>query len=148
MKSYLFSIKPGYCEYIAAGLKRDEIRKTAPKEVPFKGYIYCTLDGGMKGDRIRAFGCDTIVTCGKVIGEFVCNSVTDIVPDWNGFYTFTKGDEETSCLTMNKLHNYLQNHIGKDIEMSDVVIYDKPKELSEFGLKRAPQSWCHCEEIK
>ena len=35
---------------------------------------------------------------------------------------------------------------GKDVcgwHISDLVIYDQPKELCDFGIKRAPQSWCY-----
>lgn len=32
--------------------------------------------------------------------------------------------------------------------ISDLKIYDEPKELSEFGLTRSPQSWCYVEEIE
>ena len=42
MKSILLSIKPKYVELIASGKKTIEVRKTAPKEVPFKAYIYET----------------------------------------------------------------------------------------------------------
>ena len=42
MKSVLISIKPKWVEKIASGEKTIEVRKTAPKEVPFKAYIYCT----------------------------------------------------------------------------------------------------------
>ena len=36
MKSVLISIRPQWCEKIASGKKTIEVRKTAPKEVPFK----------------------------------------------------------------------------------------------------------------
>ena len=42
MKSVLISIQPQWCEKIASGKKTIEVRKSAPKEVPFKAYIYCT----------------------------------------------------------------------------------------------------------
>ena len=29
----------------------------------------------------------------------------------------------------------------------NLVIYDKPKELGEFGINRPPQSWCYVEEL-
>lgn len=41
MKSVLISIKPQWCKKIASGEKTIEVRKSAPKEVPFKAYIYC-----------------------------------------------------------------------------------------------------------
>ena len=44
MKSVLISIRPQWCEKIASGKKTIEVRKTAPKEVPFKAYIYCSKE--------------------------------------------------------------------------------------------------------
>lgn len=44
MKSVLISIRPKWVEKIASGKKTIEVRKSAPKEVPFKAYIYCTKD--------------------------------------------------------------------------------------------------------
>lgn len=43
--SVMMSIKPKYCELIAAVKKTIEVRKTKPKlKTPFKCYIYCTKD--------------------------------------------------------------------------------------------------------
>ena len=42
MESVLISIKPEWLEKIIRGEKTIEIRKTAPKETPFKAYIYCS----------------------------------------------------------------------------------------------------------
>ena len=36
MKAVLMSIKPKWCEKIFSGEKTIEVRKTAPKETPFK----------------------------------------------------------------------------------------------------------------
>ena len=44
MKSVLISTRPKWCEKIASGKKTIEVRKTAPKEVPFKAYIYETKE--------------------------------------------------------------------------------------------------------
>ena len=43
-KAVLISIKPEWTEKIVQGKKTIEVRRTAPKEVPFKAYIYCTKD--------------------------------------------------------------------------------------------------------
>ena len=40
MKSVLLSTRPKWCEKICYGEKTIEVRKSAPKEVPFKAYIY------------------------------------------------------------------------------------------------------------
>ena len=53
MSSVLISTRPKWCEKICHKIgkdengkpiyeKRIEVRKSAPKEVPFKAYIYCT----------------------------------------------------------------------------------------------------------
>lgn len=43
MTSIIASIKPKWCELIVSGKKTIEVRKIAPKEVPFKVYMYCTV---------------------------------------------------------------------------------------------------------
>lgn len=156
MKHILMSIKPQYCEKIISGEKTIEIRKTAPKEVPFKVYMYCT--SGTYEDRYL---------CGKVVGEFICNQIETIPVDSKAFATILKA----ACITMDQLIDYCS---GKDIyglHISNLKIYDKPKELSEFykcdgfidcitckkykdskngslcqrTLTRPPQSWCYVE---
>jgi predicted transcriptional regulator len=61
MKSVLISIKPEWVGKITSGKKTIEVRKTAPKEVPFKAYIYCSY-GDMKTNYY-------LKGRGKVIGE-------------------------------------------------------------------------------
>lgn len=131
MKAVLISINPKWCEMIANEKKPIEVRKNKPKvETPFKCYIYCTLPYK------------------KVIGEFVCDKIVPIkvfdngsIKDWN-FYNLAD-----SCLEYEELANYIGNgKTGYGWHISDLVIYDKTKELSDFNLKRPPQSWCYCEE--
>lgn len=196
MKAVLTSIQPKWVEEIASGRKTIEVRKTAPKcEVPFKGYIYET-----KGKKIECgFHLeDTGITLrekivfgmhkarivkhyrnegrGKVIGEFVCDKVEKFdvpYPAWDKSYL--KDMLEKSCLTYNDLHSYIgSGNSGYGWHISDLKIYDKPKELTEFrvpcptscencknplyyecwceekGIKvvtRAPQSWQYVEEL-
>ena len=131
MKSVLIAIRPKYVEKIASGEKTIEIRKTAPKEVPFKCYIYCTY-GNMKEN--YALG-----KRGKVIGEFVCEWITEINPhcDIDGCvnqyihsYPAILGDD---CLSFNEMKAYLGNKKGYDWHISNLKIYDNPRELSEFS---------------
>ena len=198
-KSVLFSIKPKYCELIASGKKTIEVRKTRPKiDVPFKGYIYCTKPNkkhqticgcmilnsdelyrhpkqGIKyGDSIELMCCndkyskDNFLN-GKVIGEFVCDEIIEILPDNEIYGTYDISDDEViaSCLVNGDLWNYGKGKTLYGFHISDLVIYDKPKELSEFekpheyiyqsyrkqnsffkGITRPPQSWCCVEELK
>lgn len=42
-KAVMISIKPQYCELIAAGMKTIEVRKSKPQiQLPIKCYIYMT----------------------------------------------------------------------------------------------------------
>ena len=157
MKSVLISIQPKWVNKIASGEKTIEVRKTRPKlETPFKCYIYETT--AKYKTRLLGLNC----TCqgkGKVIGEFVCDKIVEHESEfWDdetyesiGYidydeeygerekYIFAENGEENtlckhSCLTWNELREY----IGQDIKtfygwhISDLKIYDKPKELSEF----------------
>lgn len=121
MKAVLISIRPEWCEKIVSGAKTIEIRKTVPKlATPFKCYIYCT-DGPL-------FQCyNEKVTYGRkmVIGEFVCDF---ILPLHSPFRDKTEG----TCLTARDMYEYAA---GKNLygwHISDLVIYDRPKALSEF----------------
>lgn len=155
MKSVLISIQPKWCELIASGEKTVEIRKTRPKlGTPFKCYIYCTQPKPGKSHQYDAFGLNgKPVECGGyVVGEFVCDEIRDarecfIAP---------------TCLTTEEWLEYTNGYKTPvwGWHISDLVIYDEPKELSEFtGLRktkfgygpvrveRAPQSWCYVEEV-
>lgn len=165
MKSVLMSIKPKYCELIALGKKTIEVRKTKPKiKTPFKCYIYCTKKFYKKGDGYFQGKC-----YGKVIGEFICDKVEPIVYVKNGYLHI---EEAGTCLSGQELTDYYNGSKIYGWHISNLVIYDKPKELSEFkrinrecwyadlGLAkrdcpechnrecfftRPPQSWCYVE---
>lgn len=187
MKSVLISIKPEWVEKITRGKKTIEVRKTAPKEVPFKAYIYCTKgkDGYEWLYRVDNNGYGKAQSWhGKVIGEFVCDKVYLIK---NQGSRFSVADEEQSvtneiarqsCLDYDDMVSYLGNKDGYGLHITDLKIYDKPKELSEFRKKgfmteeewlfnlypnthchyeawakkfeiaRPPQSWMYVEEIE
>ena len=136
MKSVLISIIPKWCELIANGKKTIEVRKTRPKcDMPFKCYIYCTKEFYRKGD-----GYFQGKYCGKVIGEFVCKNMTCIQADidFQGekhLYN-TAFIENRMCLNDEELFNYIydgKRNEGWGWHISDLVIYDKPKELSKFA---------------
>lgn len=197
MKSVLISTRPQWVEKICHKIgedetgkaiyeKRIEVRKTAPQEVPFKCYIYET-----KGQYVKfTHGAHTKYGygCGKVIGEFICdriicsqayfdsqgkNHLTNVFPD----------DIKKTCLDEYDLWDYIAGKAVKANQMydgylwhiSDLKIYDKPRELSEFSrpcsysglcfsckrtsfkkdgnllcntkITRPPQSWMHVEDL-
>ena len=165
MKSILISVKPEYCELIASGKKTIEVRKTRPKiETPFKCYIYMTAtkERCRFWEYITAYQNskgDIVDGSQKVIGEFICDKITNIsvlVRNFNEDYNHVYHNDECngSCLTWKELKEYGKDKPLYAWHISDLKIYDKPKELSEFKcsslkpLTRPPQSWCYVEELK
>lgn len=148
-KAVLISIQPKWCELIADGYKTVEIRKSRPKlETPFKVYIYCTKDKENCG-----------AAQGKVIGEFLCDKIYTYTTclAFQSDIDISENDViKLSCLSKDEIADYEYsspvkefsiNHIGVYCwHISDLVIYDTPKELSDFGKTRPPQSWCYVEE--
>lgn len=132
MKSVLISIQPKWCELIASGKKTVEVRKTKPKmDEPFKCYIYCTKQFYRKGD-----GYFQGKYCGKVIGEFVCDKINCLDDDslFFGLDEISNSQiEEYSCVSLDELFAYKgDKEFLYAWHISSLVIYDKPKELSEF----------------
>ena len=144
MKAVMISIQPKWCELIASGKKTVEVRKTKPKiETPFKVYIYCTKGRGETLWRWDGqYWYDTQFpkerpnrADGKVIGEFVCDRINYVrnYGDCVDMY-----DCYASCLTASEIIEYAKDKNGNFVytygwHISDLVIYDKPKELSEFA---------------
>lgn len=129
MKSVLLSIKPKYCELIASGKKTVEIRKNRPKiDVPFKVYMYQT-----KGRWIYKILEWLGLYQRKVIGEFVCDNIECFDVPYPAFQNeLEKRFIEQSCMSYYDLHRYAYHDVLYAWHISDLIIYDKPKELSEF----------------
>lgn len=181
-KAVLISIRPKWCELIANGTKTVEVRKSRPKlHTPFKCYIYCTQGKHLAFmqnqtgtnliacmDVTAAIPVGGAIGNGKVIGEFTCDRIYGLAP-----LNHAPDDvEQQACLTREEIVRYL-NGVGYGWHISDLKIYDKPRELREFKkinrdcfyadlglakrdcpdcknsgcfLERPPQSWCCVEE--
>lgn len=137
MKSVLISIKPKYVELIANGEKTIEVRKSAPKEVPFKAYIYKTK-GATEMPWVDEDGHFIYKGRGQVIGEFICDKVYSIKNQGNSFVVANEEQGVTneiarqSCLDYDDMVGYLGNKDGYGLHITALKIYDNPKELSEF----------------
>lgn len=164
MKSIMISIQPKWCEKIARGKKTIEVRKTSPTiKTPFKCYIYCTKGQELWGDGSgetwkgiaededlqKVFELNPTLTQynGKVIGEFVCDKIYKIKNCCGSFIVnndirLTERIARASCLYVDEMQKYLGDKDGYAWHISDLVIYDKPKELSEF------KSAFHCFNFK
>ena len=133
MKSVLVSIKPKWCELIANGKKTVEVRKTKPKlETPFKVYIYQTQGKYEDLRDCRTFRFWDIRQ--KVIGEFVCDGIIPISIKYsNPNSRIALKEFPYTCLTDKQIIDYLGNgNQGYGWHISNLVIYDKPRELDEF----------------
>lgn len=157
MKAVLISIQPKWCELIAQGQKTVEVRKTKPKlETPFKVYIYRTK-GVVK--HIVNGKWFYMHVGGSVIGEFICDRIDQADVDRQ------KSIAEAACLSLTEMWKYAGGGSAYDLfgwHISNLMIYDKPKELSDFqkpsipgefwpsdiSVKRPPQSWCYVEEVR
>lgn len=174
MKAVMLSIRPKWCELIANGKKTVEVRKSRPKlETPFKCYIYCTLPKYPHEDYIIRYNDEScFYGGGKVIGEFICDKIDSFDSDfdewanscapagssiesmgWNKFLDVIHGD---ACISNEELNRYFPENINAYLwHISDLKIYDEPKELCFFNrsytdtesmiytlpMQRPPQSW-------
>jgi hypothetical protein len=172
MKSVLVSEKPIMCDKIANGKKTIIVKKKAPKEVPFKAYIYCTNGEYSPTNCGKKSISDCLilnrnVVNGKVIGEFICDKVVKtcgwrLYGDTQQCAKRTTAEEafpKLACLTIDEIVKYAgsENREVCGWHISDLKIYDKPRELSEFGkvgfghevpLKRPCAPWCYVEDLK
>lgn len=171
-------------------------------DTPFKCYICCTsgrpdLNIPISPERLMQDYLDTgsmkSLNCqlgnGKVIGEFICERIYEIrkrgIPE-NFDYCYLSLNEwgnddieteiraiSASCVSKEKLNAYgAKAPLLYGWHISDLRIYDAPRELSEFqratnpcdschaeytwkctgckklsgDIKRPPQSWCYVEE--
>ena len=170
-KAVLISIRPKWVQKIANDEKTIEVRKTKPKlETPFKCYIYCTLPKYPHEDFIATdYPMPQFYGGGKVVGEFTCDRIYELAP-----LNHAPDDvEKQACLTREEIVNYLKG-TGHGWHITDLLIYDHPRELTEFrratdpcdschaeytwectdckklggDIKRPPQSWCYVEAMK
>lgn len=186
-KAVLISIRPEWVNRIVTGEKTVEIRKTKPNlETPFKCYIYLTKQ--RKPFTVRTSG---LRYDGRIVAEFTCSKITWLthvgftgchsinLEAMKNSYTVDNSFDFSadSCLTIDQIEKYLDGGDGYAWHISDLKIYDVPKELTEFHtwkkckscsksgyestacayddkcmvpavITKAPQSWCYVEELK
>ena len=155
--------------------------------MPFKAYIYCTKEkkqddiiwAGIFGDRGKWNG--------RVIGEFICDRIEMVNAKCSdyGIDLFYHDCLTNGCLTERETEKYFNIPEDRDLRamkgngyvwnISDLKIYDKPRELSEFSrpcsysglcfsckrtsfkkdgnllcntkITRPPQSWMRVEDL-
>ena len=190
-KAVMLSIRPKWVEKIANGEKTIEVRKIRPKlETPFKCYIYCTgydalwvLDAPTR-EKYSFMAVAAYLENpkgankgnGKVVGEFTCDRIDRLAPanDPYGIYDIDDDYVLQTCLANGALWDYGHGTPLYGWHISDLRIYDMPRDLGEFqratdpcdschaeytwectgckkfggNIKRPPQSWCYVEAMK
>ena len=151
-KAVLISIRPEWCQKIMAGRKTIEVRRTRPKmNPPCKCYIYKCGNG-------------------KVVGEFLCDQIIE-----DRTYGHNEEFYRAACMSAYDAAAYAMQSPMYGWHISNLKIYDTPKELIEFhtwkkckscnksgyestaciydenciipaAITKAPQSWCYVEE--
>ena len=156
MKAVLMSIQPQWCEKIVKKEKTIEVRKTKPNlEGPFKVYIYCSKSRPYLNQHNNSYYLEEKDILGErglghyrrlngqVIGEFTCNKIYQFSysemfapPDWQESlgmqYYITSGELTQTCLTYDQMVEYGNGKTLYGWEISDLVMYETPKRLSDF----------------
>ena len=142
MKSVLRSIKPYYLYLIITGRKTIEVGKNFPASNDWdrKVELYCSKDKKSfkripEADRewMRKY-------LGKVACRFICDKIYIIKRCCSGYMVdndiaLTNRIAKESCLQFDDMRAYLKNRDGYGWHISDLKIYDKPKELGVFFVE-------------
>ena len=146
-----------YVGWVYMYVTKPKIRYRVEHMVFFSDELYKIPKGKIKfGSSVELMAYDDYdknnFLNGKVVGRFWCDEITKIkYGRWVGQDTFNyygyhnewKDLVDKSMVTQMELYNYGSKLLA--ISITRLEIFDKPKELSEFGLKRSPQSWQYIE---
>lgn len=188
MKAIMKTIKPKTCANIMNLIQSilviknkreaDAIQKLIDENGYTEIYVYCSKDNKTKlsSNSLQYYVVDNKNYKdylgnwnGKVLFKFRCYKVEEI--SWQiGVYELEQQPFsdflDKCCLGFCELKNYLNRKTGYAIHISDLEIFDKPKEISEFNhwtdkkiqwysvgekvkvivsLTNAPQNYCYVE---
>lgn len=121
MTTVILSLHPEWWPKMLSGEKIWEIRMTAPHPVylPVRVIVYLTKPVSV------------------VVGEFICGKVEKT----RDYHDLAEG----SCLTVQQAKDYMsaRNRIACKWEVSSPTEYAHSQKISDYGLKKPPQSWCY-----
>lgn len=121
MSIMLLSIKPEYAKAILDGQKKYEFRKRRCKTVVNKIVFYSTAPES------------------KVVGEAEIEDIIERSPA--KIWELTK---KVAGITRTKFFAYYHGyHNAVAYKLKNVVIYDPPKELSDYEIDHVPQSFIY-----
>lgn len=175
----LASLKPYYYYLISEKIKTLEIRKSDLKNLPQDVLFYMSKDEKSFAKIPKEFQEKYRKHFGKVGMKFICDKsiCLDYYPqDYTGMPgKFSEMICKESCLSYDEIMAYKKEKLAYGWHISNLKVYDKPKELSEFKIScnrknpccsccnrftgkpwdicnstitRPPQSWQFVEELE
>lgn len=121
MSGIVLSINPEYAERIIAGTKKYEFRTRVAKDNVGRIVIYCTYP------------------IMKVVAEVEVKGILALPP--KDLWEKTK---QYAGMSKIKFFRYFKDRkVAYAYELGEVRVYQKPKDLIEFGCNRAPQSFAY-----
>lgn len=125
MCTTLLSINPEHVENILNGTKKYEFRRVIPRE---------------KVDKIVIYSTSPVM---KIVAEVTVEE--------------TISDTKTRLWERTKMHSGISRDFYREyfaayrrayaFKLGDITVYPKPKQLSDFGVKSAPQSFVYLREL-
>ena len=133
MSKVLASLKPYYYYLVGEGIKKIEVRKDMPKASDWDNEVlfYMSKDEKSFAKIPKEFQEKYRKHFGKVGMQFICDKVDGHLSGWDTAFGDIV-DTTPMCLTVAEILNY---SAGKPLyfwHISDLKIYDRPRELSDF----------------
>lgn len=167
MKAVMKSVSTQICEKVTCGDCTILVSKTAPEcKVPFKGYIYCCKAKSQwrysdyEGAYENSKG-EIVYAQQHIIGEFMCDEIiewqydkghqyyVDYPDDCTSYFPYLKCHSEATGLKCSEIEKLGKGKPLYGLHISDLKIYDKPKELSEFERPCTYKGICYsCERFR
>ena len=148
MRKVLASLKPYYYYLVGEGIKKIEVRKDMPKASDWDNEVlfYMSKDEKSFAKIPKEFQEKYRKHFGKVGMQFICNKVDEYnfhngLTEFNsmglpsriyGSYLIFADDYKSMCLSYDEVKNYGKGKTLYGWHISDLKIYDRSRELSDF----------------
>lgn len=123
MSNYILSVKPKFVDKILTGEKKFEYRRVVPKDIKMGDVVYIYSTTPVK----------------KVIGYFVISMV--IKENKESLWRKTELGAGIDKKHFDEYFKGKQDAYAYIIPKSRLNVFDKPIELKEFGIEKAPQNF-------
>lgn len=178
MRKVLANLKPYYYYLVGEGIKKIEVRKDMPKASDWDNEVlfYMSKDEKSFAKIPKEFQEKYRKHFGKVGMQFICDKVERLeehIEQGGLYYILSDTFNEQAQLDNWELHDYGKGKTLYAWHISELKIYDRPRELSEFKkpcdrfldcctcrrlvrneymscdnkINRPPQSWCYVEDL-